>query len=221
MANHSYSVEVQSDFLEKITRAKPVPALAEFIWNSLDADASSIDVSAEQNARSRGLFAGISLNGSTLRSDNSENERIYGTGITNHEILRGDSKVTAAGRPLILTLDRYSHENIPVASHTRKVPASLGPTMDKGEVYFDLGKSDLTPDDQQSLNAVAQSLKDNASWSVEIVGWTDTAGNSASNLVLSKKRADAVKQSLIDQGIDGSRLHTRGRGRRHIRDRCL
>ena len=35
MANHSYPVEVQSDFLEKITRAKPVHALAEFIWNSL------------------------------------------------------------------------------------------------------------------------------------------------------------------------------------------
>ncbi|HTW24458.1 MAG TPA: ATP-binding protein [Candidatus Baltobacteraceae bacterium] len=49
MANHAYSVEVQSDFLEKITRAKPVQALAEFIWNSLDADASIVDVSAEQN----------------------------------------------------------------------------------------------------------------------------------------------------------------------------
>src|SRR5215472_3269830 len=49
MANHAYSVEVQSDFLEKITRAKPVQALAEFIWNSLDADASTVDVSAEQN----------------------------------------------------------------------------------------------------------------------------------------------------------------------------
>jgi hypothetical protein len=49
MANHFYSVEVQSDFLEKITRAKPVQALAEFIWNSLDADASSVDVNIEQN----------------------------------------------------------------------------------------------------------------------------------------------------------------------------
>jgi len=49
MANHSYSVEVQSDFLEKITRAKPVQALAEFIWNSLDADASKVDVFLEQN----------------------------------------------------------------------------------------------------------------------------------------------------------------------------
>ena len=49
MANHSYPVEVQSDFLEKITRAKPVQALAELIWNSLDADASNVDVFVEQN----------------------------------------------------------------------------------------------------------------------------------------------------------------------------
>jgi len=49
MANHSYQVEVQSDFLEKITRATPVQALAEFIWNSLDADASTINVTVEEN----------------------------------------------------------------------------------------------------------------------------------------------------------------------------
>ena len=56
MANHSYPVEVQSDFLAQITRAKPVQALAELIWNSLDADASNVDVFVEQNelgARSR------------------------------------------------------------------------------------------------------------------------------------------------------------------------
>ncbi len=35
MGSHSYPVEVQSDFLERITRAQPIQALAEFIWNSL------------------------------------------------------------------------------------------------------------------------------------------------------------------------------------------
>ena len=35
---------MQSDFLEKITRARPIQALAELIWNSLDADASQIEV---------------------------------------------------------------------------------------------------------------------------------------------------------------------------------
>ena len=39
MADQAYSVEVQTDFLEKITRARPILALSEFIWNSLDADA--------------------------------------------------------------------------------------------------------------------------------------------------------------------------------------
>ena len=50
MAMHSYTVEVQSDFLEKITRAKPIQGLAEFIWNSLDADAATVDVFFEDNA---------------------------------------------------------------------------------------------------------------------------------------------------------------------------
>jgi len=49
MAAHSYSVEVQNDFLEKITRAKPIQALAELIWNSLDADATTVDVTTSSN----------------------------------------------------------------------------------------------------------------------------------------------------------------------------
>ena len=50
MAQQQYPVEVQSDFLEKITRAKPVQALAEFSWNGLDADATSVNVSFDYNA---------------------------------------------------------------------------------------------------------------------------------------------------------------------------
>jgi hypothetical protein len=49
MGNRSYPVEVHSDFLEKITHAKPVHALAELIWNSLDADAHRVDVLIEEN----------------------------------------------------------------------------------------------------------------------------------------------------------------------------
>ncbi|WP_196482553.1 ATP-binding protein [Burkholderia cepacia] len=49
MVEKQYAVEVQSDFLEKITRAKPVPALSELIWNAFDADAKLVDVSFEYN----------------------------------------------------------------------------------------------------------------------------------------------------------------------------
>ncbi len=38
------SIEVQSDFVDKQTRAKPVPALSELIWNALDADAARVSI---------------------------------------------------------------------------------------------------------------------------------------------------------------------------------
>lgn len=57
MADHSYHVEIQADFLEKITRAKPVQALGELIWNSLDGDAKSVDVQFEYN--DLGAMSGI------------------------------------------------------------------------------------------------------------------------------------------------------------------
>ena len=47
MTEHSYTVEVQPDFLERQSKAQPVQAVAELIWNGLDADASRVDVRLE------------------------------------------------------------------------------------------------------------------------------------------------------------------------------
>lgn len=44
MTDHSYLVEVQPDFLERQCQAKPVQAVAELIWNGLDADATRVEV---------------------------------------------------------------------------------------------------------------------------------------------------------------------------------
>ncbi|KVN96697.1 hypothetical protein WJ70_09410 [Burkholderia ubonensis] len=49
MATEEYPVEVQSDFLEKMTRAKPISALSELVWNAFDADAKNVDISFEYN----------------------------------------------------------------------------------------------------------------------------------------------------------------------------
>ena len=53
MGEQVYPVEVQSDHLEKITQAQPVAALAELIWNSLDADATKVEVFVEENRAPR------------------------------------------------------------------------------------------------------------------------------------------------------------------------
>lgn len=63
-------------------------------------------------SRSRGLFAGISLEGSTLRPDNDGNERLYGKGVTAKDIVI-DSKIhaPASARLLISTLNKISPRN--------------------------------------------------------------------------------------------------------------
>lgn len=63
-------------------------------------------------SRSRGLFAGISLEGSTLRQDNGANEKIYGHKVTAREIVRGGMGVPASGSSMVSTLNHHSPKNL-------------------------------------------------------------------------------------------------------------
>lgn len=62
-------------------------------------------------SRSRGLFAGVSVEGSTLRQDNKANEKIYGHKIEAREIVRGGVAVPAAGSRLVALLQKASPSN--------------------------------------------------------------------------------------------------------------
>src|SRR5437016_1308147 len=60
-------------------------------------------------SRSRGLFAGVSLEGSTLRQDNKANEELYGRKITARDIVRGGKG--AAGQRVVSVLQKASPRN--------------------------------------------------------------------------------------------------------------
>jgi lipid-binding SYLF domain-containing protein len=59
-------------------------------------------------SRSRGVFAGISLQGATLRQDTDSDAELYGPKINNREILAGDVKAPAAAAKLIGLLSKTS-----------------------------------------------------------------------------------------------------------------
>jgi lipid-binding SYLF domain-containing protein len=64
-------------------------------------------------SRARGLFAGVSLEGSTLRSDGDANQRLYGRRIEAREIVRkGVVAVPHAAQPLVDVLNRRSPKNL-------------------------------------------------------------------------------------------------------------
>jgi lipid-binding SYLF domain-containing protein len=63
-------------------------------------------------SRSRGLFAGVSLEGSSLRPDNDANSKIYGKKLTAEEIVRkGAVPVPSSGQKLVSLLDKKSPKN--------------------------------------------------------------------------------------------------------------
>jgi SH3 domain-containing YSC84-like protein 1 len=63
-------------------------------------------------SRARGLFAGIALDGATLRPDEGTNKELYGSKVTNREIVTGTkTRKSAAGSALTADMDRYSPRN--------------------------------------------------------------------------------------------------------------
>jgi len=63
-------------------------------------------------SRSRGLFAGVSLEGSTLRSDGGANKKLYGRDLSASQIIAGGAvKAPAAAQVFISTLNRKSPKN--------------------------------------------------------------------------------------------------------------
>lgn len=59
-------------------------------------------------SRSRGVFGGIAIKGSTLRPDDDANKQIYGKAIEQRDILTGKVAAPAAAQPLLAQLSKYS-----------------------------------------------------------------------------------------------------------------
>lgn len=79
--------------------------------------------------------------------------------------------------------------------------------------YFDSGSSTLKAESYGTIKEIAAVLTENPTVKIKIVGFTDSDGDDATNLELSKKRAIAVKEALNkDFAIDNSRLETDGKG---------
>lgn len=75
-------------------------------------------------ARSKGLFAGISLQGTVVRPDEEANRRLYGRAVTAKEVLEeGALKTPAAAQPFIAALEKYAPRNVsgkPVTSNIKR-----------------------------------------------------------------------------------------------------
>ncbi|HEU4412062.1 MAG TPA: OmpA family protein [Polyangiaceae bacterium] len=81
-----------------------------------------------------------------------------------------------------------------------------------GSVLFASGKWTLLPSASSRLEEVARALKEQEGRNITIEGHTDSVGNDASNMTLSQKRADSVREFLVSRGVPADRVRSVGVG---------
>jgi putative secretion ATPase (PEP-CTERM system associated) len=94
------------------------------------------------------------------------------------------------------------------ATESRPAPVQ-GTTI---SVNFSFDSDELDTESHVALDSAVVALRENPDSIAAITGFTDNQGDEEYNLVLSRKRADAVKQYLVNAGIGEERLLVEGRG---------
>lgn len=80
------------------------------------------------------------------------------------------------------------------------------------KVYFRVGKSDLDQQSKARLDSLIQNAMQQKHYAIEIEGFADPTGSVASNIELSRRRADAVVRYLVEHQVPLHRMHDMGAG---------
>jgi len=81
--------------------------------------------------------------------------------------------------------------------------------------YFQTGSAELTAEAKRDLNSAAAMAKDGTA-RFQVAGHADRVGSDSANMILSQKRAEAVRNALEADGIDASRIDVTWTGERSV-----
>jgi len=87
-------------------------------------------------------------------------------------------------------------------------------------IYYDLDKSNIRPDAVPALDSLAIILKQHPAFNVEVSSYTDSRASGGYNLALSKRRAIAATDYLIEKGIASRRIIYVGYGKTNLVNKC-
>ena len=98
-------------------------------------------------------------------------------------------------------------------AETRRTADGVVMTFGEKSIRFDSGNSNLSPQYRGILNRVARVVMPLKRYSIYVYAYTDDTGTKDYNLQLSARRARAVRDALVQAGIDSSLISTKGFGK--------
>jgi outer membrane protein OmpA-like peptidoglycan-associated protein len=98
-------------------------------------------------------------------------------------------------------------------AETRRTAMGLVMTLDSKSIRFDFDKANIKPEYRDILNRIAGILMTFKEYTIAVYGYTDDVGTQTYNLQLSQRRAEAVRDFLVQAGISPTILSTKGFGK--------
>lgn len=125
------------------------------------------------------------------------------------------AELAEADAAALLARERASARESELQNQLKELNAKKterGLVVTLGDVLFDTGKSVLLAGGTRNMNTLADVMKNTPELTASIEGHTDSVGSASANYALSQRRADAVRDALVSQGVSSSRLRTRAYG---------
>ena len=98
-------------------------------------------------------------------------------------------------------------------AETHRTAMGLVMTLDSKSIRFDFDKAEVKPEYRDILNRIAGILMTLKGFTIAVYGYTDDVGTQTYNLQLSRRRAEAVRDFLVQAGISATILSTKGFGK--------
>ncbi|MGH9486855.1 MAG: OmpA family protein [Terriglobales bacterium] len=184
--------------------APPPPAAAPAPTVTLQASPDTIESGSSSTLQwTSSNAANVQLNGQAV--DLNGSQPVSPSESTSYEVIATSSDgrtATAAARVTVTA------PPAPAAAPTPTAAPEPGFEDVVRDAFFDFNMSDIRPDAQAALTTDANWLKEHPDVDITVVGHCDARGTAEYNLALGARRSESVKQFLVSQGVDGSRIST-------------
>ncbi len=133
-----------------------------------------------------------------------------------HEALDPIGKADVCRKGFEDAMTSINGQKVAAAPATAPAPAQPAITTSSYQVFFDFDKSNLSPEARRIIAGAAQAINAGAGIKVKVTGYTDTVGTVQYNVKLSFRRADAVEQELVRDGVAATNITVDGKGKSEL-----